>query len=118
MSPDDLAAPRWAAIFHILAAVFNMCDYTRFITDMTSTTFGGYVGIIYIQKGIELLIAEFEHNATDGWLSCFVAVLFTVCVYWVEKAGRQPFGPPWLRRLLSDYGFVAGVVFFTGFVHM
>lgn len=45
----------WAAVWHWLFAVFNISDYTRFITDMTSETFGFYVGIVYIQKGIELL---------------------------------------------------------------
>lgn len=42
-------------MWHWLFAVFNISDYTRFITDMTSETFGFYVGIVYIQKGIELL---------------------------------------------------------------
>lgn len=44
---SDMRLPcSWAAIFHFFVAVFNICDYTRFITDMTSTAFGGYVGII------------------------------------------------------------------------
>lgn len=66
-------------------AIFNFCDYTRFITDMTPETFGLYVGVIYIQKGIELLIREFDRSATDGWLSVVVAICFALSVYWLEK---------------------------------
>lgn len=54
-TPPGFPSDSWAAIFHFLFAVFNISDYTRFITDMTSETFGFYVGIVYIQKGIELL---------------------------------------------------------------
>ncbi|KNZ45739.1 hypothetical protein VP01_784g7 [Puccinia sorghi] len=81
----------WAAIFHFIMAVFNFCDFTRFITDMTSETFGFYVGVIYIQKGIELLTREFSHSATDGWLSVVVAITFALTVYWIEKIRHRDF---------------------------
>ncbi|KAG0148249.1 hypothetical protein CROQUDRAFT_75730 [Cronartium quercuum f. sp. fusiforme G11] len=108
----------WAAIFHFLMAIFNLCDYTRFITDMTSETFGLYVGIIYIQKGVELIVREFGQSPVDGWLSVVVAILFALSVYWVEKAGRKEFGPLWARKFVADYAFVFACVFYTGFVHI
>ena len=37
----------WAAIFHWIFAVFNFCDYMRYVTDFSSQSFGVYVGIIY-----------------------------------------------------------------------
>lgn len=40
----------WAAIFHWIVAVFNTCDYMRYVTDFSSESFGMYVGIIYISK--------------------------------------------------------------------
>lgn len=40
----------WAAIFHWLVAVFNICDYMRYVTDFSSESFGMYVGIIYISE--------------------------------------------------------------------
>lgn len=40
----------WAAIFHWLVAVWNLCDYMRYVTDFSSESFGMYVGIIYISK--------------------------------------------------------------------
>ena len=38
----------WAAIFHWIVAVCNLCDYMRYITDFSSEAFGIYVGIIYL----------------------------------------------------------------------
>lgn len=110
----------WAAAFHFLVAIFNICDFTRFITDMTSETFGFYVGVIYIQKGIELLIDEFEpaplDNAT-GWLSVTIAILFTVSVYLLAKVGNSSYLPFRMRNLIAGYAFAAGCIFWTGFSH-
>ncbi|GJN92039.1 hypothetical protein Rhopal_005067-T1 [Rhodotorula paludigena] len=109
----------WSAISHWLIAVFNICDYTRFVTDMTSETFGFYVGVIYVQKGIELLVYEFDDGTGQaGWLSVVIAMLFALCVYFVERAGKLHFGPFWARKFLVDYAFAAGVIFFTGFTHI
>ncbi|EPQ28772.1 uncharacterized protein PFL1_03575 [Pseudozyma flocculosa PF-1] len=110
----------WSAAFHWVVAVFNVCDFTRFITDMTSETFGFYVGIVYIQKGIELLIEEFKpaplDNAT-GWFSVTIAILFTVSVYLVSKVGATSYLPFRLRNLVGSYAFTAGILFWTGFSH-
>lgn len=110
----------WAAGFHFIVAIFNVCDFTRFITDMTSETFGFYVGVIYIQKGIELLIEEFEplplDNAT-GWLSVTIAILFTVSVYLVAKVGNTTYLPFKVRNFVAGYAFAAGCIFWTGFSH-
>jgi hypothetical protein len=40
----------WAAITHWIAAIFNLCDYMRYITDFSSNAFGLYVSIIYMSK--------------------------------------------------------------------
>lgn len=110
----------WSAGFQFLVAVFNICDFTRFITDMTSQTFGFYVGVVYVQKGIELLIEEFEpaprDNAT-GWLSVTIAILFTISVYLVTAIGRTSFLPFRIRTFLGSYAFIAGCIFWTGFSH-
>ncbi|KAM0750331.1 hypothetical protein T439DRAFT_381031 [Meredithblackwellia eburnea MCA 4105] len=108
----------WSAITHWLVAIFNICDYTRFITDCTSETFGLYVGIIYIQKGIELLVYEFDVSSTAGWFSVVVAIVFALFVYFVERVGALSFGPFWFRKLFTDYSFAVAIIFFTGFVHI
>ncbi|KAJ1593311.1 hypothetical protein NDA11_007181 [Ustilago hordei] len=110
----------WAAGFHFMVAIFNVCDFTRFITDMTSETFGFYVGVIYIQKGIELLIEEFNPlplDNTTGWLSVTIAILFTVSVYLVAKVGNSTYLPFRIRNLVAGYAFAAGCIFWTGFSH-
>ena len=108
----------WSAIFHFAFAIFNISDYSRFITDMTSEAFGFYVGIVYIQKGIELLVLEFPVSAAGGWLSVTVAILFSLVVYFGQRASGTPFGPLWFRKLLGDYTFALAAVFFTGFTHI
>ena len=40
----------WTAIFHWLVAIWNICDYMRYVTDFSSQSFGAYVGIIYLSK--------------------------------------------------------------------
>ena len=107
----------WAAGFHFIVAVFNLCDYTRFITDMTSDTFGFYVGVVYVQKGIELLVREFDDNAA-GWLSVTIAILFCVTVYFVTLIGSSTYLPFRLRRLIGAMAFPAGCVFWSGFAHI
>ncbi|SGY31148.1 BQ5605_C002g01213 [Microbotryum silenes-dioicae] len=108
----------WSAITHWIIAVFNISDYTRFITDMTSETFGLYVGVIYIQKGVELLVYEFDASDQAGWFSVVVAILFALSVYLLERTATLSFGPFWLRKCVTDYAFAAGIVFYTGFVHI
>ncbi|UZJ52355.1 hypothetical protein CBS101457_001675 [Exobasidium rhododendri] len=110
----------WAAGFHFIVSVFNICDFTRFITDMTSQTFGFYVGVVYIQKGIELLLLEFEPAPLDnstGWLSVTIAILFTVSVYLVSSVGQTSFLPFKIRYFVSSFAFAAGCIFWTGFSH-
>lgn len=110
----------WAAGFHFLIAILNVCDFTRFITDMTSDTFGLYVGVIYVQKGIELLIREFSPAPLDnstGWLSVTIAVLFCVTVYFLGQVGASSYLPFPLRRMLGAMAFPIGCVFWTGFSH-
>lgn len=107
----------WSAITHWLTALLNISDYCRFVTDMTSETFGLYVGVIYIQKGIELLILDFD-TPGKGWFSVLVCILFALFVYFVERAGTLTFGPFWFRKVLTDYTFAAAIILFTGFVHI
>ncbi|PKI85079.1 hypothetical protein MVES_001137 [Malassezia vespertilionis] len=108
----------WAAGFHFLIAAFNMCDYTRFITDMTSTTFGLYVGVIYVEKGVELLVREFSpaplDNAT-GWFSVSIAILFCVTVYYATLLEASSYLPFSVRHVIGKLAFAAGCIFWTGF---
>lgn len=48
----------WAAVFHWLFAIWNFCDYMRYVTDFTSESFGSYVGIIYLSVSVSYLLSE------------------------------------------------------------
>lgn len=98
------------------------------------------VGIIYIQKGIELLVLEFDVSGQAGWFSVVIAILFALFVYFLERSAALPFGREsaataqypendllshlvlftafWARKFVQDYAFAAAIILFTGFVHM
>ncbi|KAG9508321.1 hypothetical protein J7337_001885 [Fusarium musae] len=97
----------WAAIFHWLAAIFNTCDYMRYVTDFSSESFGMYVGIIYIIKGVEELVNEFDKGGQGpGYLACLIAILYFGTVYGLEKIGSSTIWKPSVRTLLADYAYV------------
>ncbi|KAH8903578.1 hypothetical protein BR93DRAFT_884981 [Coniochaeta sp. PMI_546] len=109
----------WAAIFHWLVAVFNACDYMRYVTDFSSEAFGMYVGIIYIIKGVEELVNEFEaYGSTAGYLACMIAIFYFASVYAFEKFGNSTVWRAGFRGILADYAFVFCTVFWVGFSHI
>ncbi|CAI6333057.1 unnamed protein product [Periconia digitata] len=109
----------WAAIFHWIVAVGNYCDYMGYITDFSSESFGMYVGIIYMVKGVEELVNEFAVSGNaGGYLTCLVAILYFGSVYSIEKLGSSVLWKPWFRSLLADYAYVAPTLFWVGFSHI
>ncbi|ETN43778.1 uncharacterized protein HMPREF1541_11102 [Cyphellophora europaea CBS 101466] len=108
----------WAGIFHWAAAIFNLCDYMRTITDFSSQTFALYVGTIYIIKGVEELSVNFyDERYLNGFASALIAVLYTLSIYFLEKVRDTTFARPLLRQLLSDYAYPIATIFWTGFAH-
>lgn len=115
----------WAAIFHWLVAVFNGCDYMRYVTDFSSESFGMYVGIIYISKscpvrlsphpdqravkGVEELVNEFsEGGNAAGFLACMIAILYFGTVHTLERLGSSTLWKAGFRGILADYAYVVG----------
>ncbi|KAL8794399.1 MAG: hypothetical protein Q9182_007624 [Xanthomendoza sp. 2 TL-2023] len=106
----------WAAIFHWMFAIWNLCDYMKYVTDYTSESFGFYVGIIYLVKGVELLIVEFErYGPIKGYLGIVIALLYFFTVYTLQSVGEGTWFKPWIRDLLADYAFPLATLFWTGF---
>ncbi|KAK1623792.1 HCO3 transporter family protein [Colletotrichum phormii] len=109
----------WAAIFHWLVAVFNACDYMRYVTDFSSEAFGLYVGIIYIIKGVEELVNEFDaEGSAAGYLACMIAILYFGTVYTLEKLGSSTLWNSGYRGILADYAYVFATIFWVGFSHI
>ncbi|KAL1581806.1 hypothetical protein WHR41_09465 [Cladosporium halotolerans] len=111
----------WAAITHWLAAVLNLCDYMRYITDYSSEAFGMYVGIIYMIKGVEELVAQFYEDAgqiTGGYLSIVIAIGYWASVYLLEHIGKTTMFTPWVRKSLADFAYPIATLWWTGFSHI
>jgi len=109
----------WAAIAHWFTAVFNWCDYMRYITDFSSNSFGMYVGIIYMEKGVEELVAQFnESSYSAAYLSIVIALCYWFSVQWLESLGGTIYFKPWMRKLLSDYAYPIATIWWTGFSHI
>ncbi|THV87828.1 hypothetical protein D6D29_00421 [Aureobasidium pullulans] len=109
----------WAAITHWITSFGNLCDYMRFITDFSSNAFGMYVGIIYMIKGVQELIAQFSQSTHEaGFLSIVVALCYWATVYALEMLPHTVVFTPVTRKLLSDYAYPIATLFWTGFVHI
>ncbi|KAJ5346890.1 uncharacterized protein N7506_000143 [Penicillium brevicompactum] len=109
----------WAAIFHWIVALCNICDYMRYVTDFSSESFGMYVGIIYIIKGVEELVNEFTtvgHSA--GFMSCMIAILYFLSIYGLEKLGSSTVWKAGYRGIFADYAYVFCTIFWVGFSHI
>ncbi|CAF4971896.1 unnamed protein product [Rotaria sp. Silwood1] len=83
----------WTAILHWLIAIFNIVTYVRYMTNFTAEIFGFYVGIVYIQKGIEFIIDDFRESSTKGFI-------------YLTRI---------IRDFLIDYAMIISVIFWSGF---
>ncbi|KAI9834096.1 MAG: hypothetical protein M1819_003381 [Sarea resinae] len=109
----------WSAITHWLTALFNWCDYMRFVTDFSSNTFAMYVGFIYLIKGVEELTIEFYNDhITNGFMAVMIAILYTLTVYALERMGSTVMFKPWVREILSDYAYPIATIWWVGFAHL
>ena len=101
-----------------MAAIFNLCDYMRYITDYSSEAFGMYVGIIYMIKGVEELVAQFYEDAgqiTGGYLSIVIAIGYWATVYVLEYMGKTTMLKAWIRKSLADFAYPIATLWWTGF---
>jgi hypothetical protein len=127
----------WAAITHWMASIFNWCDYMRYITDFSSTSFGLYVGTIYMSKlqwtfifqhqsltaatvkGVEELVDQFNNGSVPGgYLSVVIALCYWFTVYGLELMGSTIMFRPYIRKFLSDFAYPIATIFWTGFSHI
>lgn len=80
----------------------------RYITDYFSEAIGMYVGIIYMKKGVEELVAQFYEDAGQimgGYLSIAIAIGHWASVYAFDYMGKTTMFKPWIRKLLTDFAY-------------
>ncbi|KAI5965918.1 uncharacterized protein KGF55_001282 [Candida pseudojiufengensis] len=109
----------WSMIFHIIIAVGNYISWMKIISLYSCDIFGFFINMVYIQKGIQILTNQFDKvDLASGYCSVMIALLMVIC-----GVGSNIFGnnlhyfKPWTRKVFVDYGVVASVIFFTGFIH-
>ncbi len=105
----------WAAILHWLIAIFNLVTYVRYMTNFTAEIFGFYVGIVYIQKGIEFIIDDFRESSTKGFMSILVAFGFFFSYWVLTHIGQSGYFTRTIRDFLVDYAMILCVIFWSGF---
>ncbi|EMG45853.1 BOR1 Boron transporter 1 [Candida maltosa Xu316] len=109
----------WSMVFHIIIAVGNYISFMRIISLYSCDIFGFFINFVYIQKGIQILSNQFDDvDLASGYCSVMIALCMIIC-----GVGSNIFGnylhyfKPWVRKVFVDYGVVASVIFFTGFIH-
>lgn len=109
----------WAALFHIIIAIINLCDLLSWISRFSCEIFGVLIAVIYIYTGLYEIQAEFiNRDFSAGIFQLLVSLgvlwLSTQLLnarYWVVFSSR-------IREAISDYGASFSLVLFTVVVHL
>ena len=104
----------WAAILHWLIAIFNLVTYVRYMTNFTAEIFGFYVGIVYIQKGIEFIREDFHDSSTNGFLSILITFGFFFSYLVLTHVSQSSYFTRPIRDFLVDYALILCVIFWSG----
>lgn len=108
----------WSLIMHWILAITNSCNALKYVTRFSCDIFGFYVAFIYLQKGIQVLVRQWEVDDASAYLSIAVALLFLIVAYLCGSIGQSTLFQRHVRKFIEDYGTPMAVVFFTGFVHI
>lgn len=108
----------WAAILHWLIAIFNLVTYVRYMTNFTAEIFGFYVGIVYIQKGIDFVLDDFRDSVTQGYLSVVICFGFFFSYWILTHIGQSSHFTRPIRDFLVDYAMILCVIFWSGFTQI
>ena len=104
---------------HWILAITNSCNALTYVTRFSCDTFGFYVAFIYLQKGIQVLVRQWElAGETSAYLSIMVALLVTASGYICGYIGSSKLFQRVIRKFVEDYGTPLTIIFFTGFVHI
>jgi len=111
----------WSMVLHWLLAIFNANNLLVYVTRFSCDTFGLYVAFIYLQKGVEVLLLQWEGQPADSpqpYLSVMVALLVTIVALTCLSIGESTLLHRTLRKIIEDYGTPLTIIFFSGFVHI
>ncbi|CUM65940.1 uncharacterized protein PRCAT00003593001 [Priceomyces carsonii] len=109
----------WSMLFHFVIALGNMVSFLKIISTFSCDVFGFFICVVYIQKGIQILDKQFtEEGLASGYCSVMISLCMIICGVGSGILGQQlHYFKGSIRKLFSDYGVPASVIFFTGFIH-
>lgn len=110
----------WSFIMHTLIAVTNAVSLMKYVTQFSCDIFACFINVIYIQKGIQILIRQLEHS--DDQAAAYFSIVVALCVLifgvtFLVLGGQSNFGTRYMRKFVKDYSLPLIVVFFTGFTY-
>lgn len=111
----------WSMIFHFLMAVTNLVGLLQYVTTFPCDIFGFFINVVYIQKGIQILIRQFNNDNVDstaaGFASIVVALLMLIFGLVFKQFTRTPLLNHTIRTFISDYSTSLSVLFWSAFTH-
>ncbi|CED82769.1 anion exchanging protein [Phaffia rhodozyma] len=107
----------WAAIMHIVFAVFGGCNFLKYVTRYPCETFGFYVSWVYLQYGVQVITRQFPLPLSSSFLSIILAILTLVVGHVFNLVSTQPYFHRHVRRFIADYGMPISVVACSGLAY-
>ncbi|VEU21169.1 DEKNAAC102048 [Brettanomyces naardenensis] len=113
----------WSMLLHFTIALTNLVSYMRYITKFSCDVFGFFINIVYIQKGIQILVHQFSlgdpsDSTASGFASITLALVMALFGCFAYFFGDKTlYLKPRIRTIFRDYGTPLCVIFFTGFIH-
>ncbi|EJS42054.1 YNL275W [Saccharomyces arboricola H-6] len=112
----------WSMIFHLLLAFTNAVCLLQYVTTFPCDIFGLFINVVYIQKGIQVLIRQFttesgEESIQDGFASIVVALVMTAAGLFFKLFNHYPLFTHRIRTFISDYSTALSVLFWSSFTH-
>lgn len=109
----------WSFIMHSVIALCNGVRFMKYVSLFSCDIFGCFINIIYIQKGVEILLRQFDKDSTNS-SSAYFSIVVALCLLifgllFIVIGKYSKFLLPWMRVFLLDYSLPLLVVFFTGF---
>lgn len=112
----------WSMILHFLLTAINSVCLLEYVTSFPCDIFGLFINVVYIQKGIQILIRQFndKHGNEDlaaGYASIVLALLMTIFGVAFKFFRLTPLLNSRLRYFISDYSTALSVIFWSAFIH-
>lgn len=130
---------------HFAIAILNGVVFLKYVTRFSCDVFGFFVCCIYIQKGVQVplrnshsptssahcetlglssadgggkvLVSQFSAGQASGYLSIAISLLVLIVGMGLQIIGRSHLFRHTIRVIITDYGTILTIVFFTAFPH-